>query len=125
MSRRLGRRRRIGEQQCTVVPRELAGRANTYRDGDPVVYPNCSLQRREERLYEYADRQERSIETWDLYAPPGFSARAQDQIIVEPGPLEPDGVTPARLNMVGPSDPQYDREGAEDHVRALIRRRIG
>lgn len=115
----------LGDQQVTLIRRVSAGRANRYEDGEVTVWRGCSLQLRAERTIETNDREERSSQMWDLYCPPGFHANIQDQIVVEPGPLEVDGVTPARLNLLGPSDPAISGDGRVDHVRTLVRRRIG
>lgn len=118
------KRRWIGASVATVYPQVPAGRANATKDGTPRVYRNVTLQLREERSIEAESRGQRSFQTWDLFAPAGFVAGAQDQVTVVPGPTEPDG-TPARLFFIGDADPQVDSRGDVDHVRSMLRRRIG
>lgn len=113
----------LGAQTATLIP-QVRGRHNEYSDGPRTTYEGCLLELLGEPT-ESVNREQRTEVRWRLFAPPGFRAAAADHVEVVPGPLTDDGVSPARLNLVGPAYPRVGFDGLEDHVVVVLRRRTG
>ena len=109
----------LGEQTATVFRRKRIKASDYADDPDtpPAVWPGCMLVPMSSD--EQVSRGLTVSRRWRLAASAGFTARAQDEIEVVPGPQRENGA-PLRLGLDGYTSPAYDFDASVDHVEAVL-----